>query len=70
MLAVPEVQPVVEAVTVTDTIPLAPEVTASDLDVRVVSVAELLGPAIERIHSNRSVSALFDVGEDATLEID
>jgi ribose-phosphate pyrophosphokinase len=42
---------------VTDTIPLKRRF--AELPIRVLSVASLLGTAIERIHSNQSVSALF-----------
>jgi len=55
----------IEFLTVTDTIPLGADAAASDLDIRVLSVADLLAQAIERIHSNQSVSALFDLDEEA-----
>jgi len=45
-------------VAVTDTIPLAEEQAACS-KITVLSVAELLGEAIARIHSNSSVSSLF-----------
>jgi ribose-phosphate pyrophosphokinase len=45
-------------VVVTNSIPLRPEQTFPNL--RVVSVAPLLGEAIKRIHRNESVSYLFD----------
>jgi ribose-phosphate pyrophosphokinase len=47
-----------DQVVVTDTIPL-PEDKASDPKILVLSVADLLGEAIARIHSNSSVSSLF-----------
>jgi ribose-phosphate pyrophosphokinase len=43
---------------VTDTIPIRPEV-AQKARIEVLSVAELLGEAIFRIHNNSSVSSLF-----------
>ncbi|HKY33678.1 MAG TPA: ribose-phosphate pyrophosphokinase [Candidatus Polarisedimenticolia bacterium] len=43
---------------VTDTIPIKPEV-AQAARIEVLSVAELLGEAIYRIHNNSSVSSLF-----------
>ena len=49
--------PIVEIV-VTNSLPLTPEQTLPNL--RVVSVAPLLGEAIRRIHRNESVSYLFD----------
>jgi ribose-phosphate pyrophosphokinase len=48
----------IERVVVTDTIPLAEE-KARDSKITVLSVADLLGEAIARIHSNSSVSSLF-----------
>ena len=50
---------VLKEVVVTDTIPLAPEKRIGKI--RVLSVAPLLGEAIERINRERSVSSLFDV---------
>lgn len=47
----------VEEIVVTDTIPLTPDRTPDR--VRVLSVAELLGEAIRRIHFNESISCLF-----------
>ena len=44
-----------EEIIVTDTIP----VTANIERLKVLSVAELLGEAVHRIHSNKSVSTLF-----------
>ncbi len=53
-LAAPEL----ERVVITDTIPL-PEEKAREPKLTVLSVANLLGEAIARIHSNSSVSSLF-----------
>ncbi len=50
---------VLEALVVTDTIPLSPEAAACP-KIRAVSVAELLGEAIGRIHHSDSVSSLFE----------
>jgi ribose-phosphate pyrophosphokinase len=50
--------PALEEVVVTNTIPLAPEFLALE-KVTVLSVAELLGEAIRRIHEDSSVSSLF-----------
>lgn len=47
-----------ETLFVTDTIPLKPHAAACD-KIRVLSVAELLGKAIRRIHNSDSVSNLF-----------
>lgn len=49
---------VVEEVIVTDTIPLRPEAARCG-KIRQLSVAELLGEAIRRIHEAKSVSSLF-----------
>jgi len=46
-------------IVVTDTIPLRPEVKARLSNLTVLSVANLIGEAIRRIHEHRSVSALF-----------
>ena len=48
----------VDGVVVTDTIPLSPENETPKITV--LSVDELLGKAIKRIHRNESVSELFD----------
>jgi ribose-phosphate pyrophosphokinase len=48
----------IHEVVVTNSIPLRPEQTFPNL--KVVSVAPLLGEAIKRIHRNESVSYLFD----------
>jgi ribose-phosphate pyrophosphokinase len=50
--------PEIERVVVTDTIPLSEE-AAKQEKIMVLSVANLLGEAIARIHSNSSVSSLF-----------
>ena len=47
-----------EEVVVTDTIPVRPEVAAHP-KIRILTVAELLGEAIKRIHHSDSVSSLF-----------
>ena len=47
-----------ERLAVTDTIPLSEE-RVNDPKITVLSVANLLGEAIARIHSNSSVSSLF-----------
>jgi ribose-phosphate pyrophosphokinase len=47
----------IEKVVITDTIPMTPERKLPNLDV--LTVAEILGDAIKRIHVNQSVSELF-----------
>ncbi len=49
----------IEQICVTDTVPLSPEVTSRLKNIQVLSVANLMGEAIRRIHDHRSVSALF-----------
>lgn len=49
----------IDELTVTDTIPLSDEARQRLPVMRVLSVAELLGEAIRRIHRNESVSSLF-----------
>jgi ribose-phosphate pyrophosphokinase len=44
---------------ITDTIPIGNRIDGIKDRVEVLSVAELLGEAIHRIHHNASVSALF-----------
>lgn len=46
-------------IVVTDTVPLRPEVRDRLRNLTVLSVADLIGEAIRRIHEHRSVSALF-----------
>ncbi len=46
-------------IVVTDTIPIAPDVIERLGNLTVLSVADLVGEAIRRIHEHRSVSALF-----------
>ncbi len=46
-------------IVVTDTIPVRPEVRQRLKTLTVLSVADLIGEAIRRIHEHRSVSALF-----------
>jgi ribose-phosphate pyrophosphokinase len=48
----------IRQVVVTNSLPLSPEQMLPNL--KVVSVAPLLGEAIRRIHRNESVSYLFD----------
>jgi len=48
----------ITGITVTDTVPLSDEAAASGL-VKVLSMAELLGDAIVRIHKHESISELF-----------
>ena len=48
----------IKEIVVTNTLPIAPEKMIPNL--RVVSIAPLLGEAIRRIHRNESVSGLFD----------
>jgi ribose-phosphate pyrophosphokinase len=46
-------------IVVTDTIPLRSAVSERLPNLTVLSVADLIGEAIRRIHEHRSVSALF-----------
>jgi len=46
-------------IVISDTIPVAPEVQERLGNLTIVSVAELIGEAIRRIHEHRSVSSLF-----------
>lgn len=46
-------------IVVTDTIPLRPEVRKRLANLKVLSVADLIAEAIQRIHEHRSVSELF-----------
>ena len=52
--------PEITSVTVTDTIPIDNRLDAIRHKLRVLSVANMLGEAIHRIHHNQSVSALFE----------
>ena len=54
----------IDEVVVTDTIPVAPETVEAVGKLVVLSIAELIGEAIHRIHNDESVSSLFpkDVG--------
>ncbi|MCO6437513.1 MAG: ribose-phosphate pyrophosphokinase [Phycisphaerae bacterium] len=49
----------VDEIVVTDTVPVRDEVTRRLKNLTVLSVADLVGEAIRRIHEHRSVSALF-----------
>jgi ribose-phosphate pyrophosphokinase len=50
----------VKEITVTDTVPIAPEKLAALPNLTVLSVASLLAQAIESTHTNSSVSMLFN----------
>lgn len=55
----------INEIVVTDTIPVRPEVMEKLRNLTVLSVADLIGEAICRIHEHRSVSSLFgDPGND------
>lgn len=49
----------INEVVITDTIPVRAEITKQMNNLTVLSVADLVGEAIRRIHEHRSVSALF-----------
>jgi ribose-phosphate pyrophosphokinase len=51
--------PSISEIVVTDTIPIPEHVRAALPSLRIVSVANLLADAIERLHTGRSLSALF-----------
>ncbi len=51
-------------IVVTDTIEACPEIRAQLKNLTVLSVADLIGEAIKRIHEHQSVSALFRLAED------
>ena len=51
----------VDELLVTDTIPTRPKSDCPECNINVLSIADLLGEAIKRIHSDQSVSSLFDV---------
>lgn len=53
----------IDGIFVTDTIPLSSEAREKLKNITVLSVAELMGEAIRRIHRNESVSALFEDDE-------
>lgn len=53
----------IDEIFVTDTIPLSIEAREKLKNITVLSVAELMGEAIRRIHRNESVSALFEDDE-------
>jgi ribose-phosphate pyrophosphokinase len=55
----------IKEIAVTDTIPLTDRV--KDLNVKVLSVAKLLGETMRRIHFNESVSSLFNAGPETML---
>jgi len=56
----------IEQIVITDTVPLDRKRLAPIMDrIVVLSVAELLGEAIKRIHLNQSVSSLFQKGGNA-----
>ena len=52
----------IDEVIVTDTIPLN-DTAAKLANIKVLSVSQLLGEAIRRIHDNESISSMFN-GED------
>ena len=49
----------IDELVVTDTIPMGEEITHALADLKVLSVAELVGEAIHRIHNDESISSLF-----------
>ena len=49
----------IDGLAITDTIPFSDEARARLPNVTVLTVSELLGEAIRRIHSQESVSSLF-----------
>ncbi len=53
--------PVIDEVILTDTIPIPQEKLDAIGKIRVLSVAPMMGEAIHRIHSNESVSSLFNM---------
>jgi ribose-phosphate pyrophosphokinase len=53
----------IEEVVITDTIPLGKKVTKGG-NFKVLTVSEMLGEAIKRIHRDESVSSLFDELEE------
>ena len=53
----------IEKIIVTDTIPVGADKTAALPNLQVLSIAQLMGEAIRRIHNNESVSSLFLNGQ-------
>ncbi len=53
-----------DEVVVTDTIPISDEKIDGIKNIKVLTVAELMGEAIHRIHNDESVSSLFKAGND------
>jgi ribose-phosphate pyrophosphokinase len=53
----------VDKIVVTDTVPIGPEKIEALKSLEVLSVAQLMGEAIRRIHNNESVSSLFLNGQ-------
>lgn len=51
--------PLIKEITVTDTIPLSEQAKNLGAKIKVLSVANLIGEAIRRIHTNRSISSMF-----------
>ena len=51
--------PLIKEITVTDTIPLSEQAKNLGAKIKVLSVANLIGEAIKRIHTNRSISSMF-----------
>ena len=49
----------IKEIAVTDTIPLSEEAKSMGDKIKVLSVSKLLGEAIKRIHTNRSISSMF-----------
>ena len=49
----------IDELVVTDTTPMDEEITQALTNLKVLSVAELVGEAIHRIHNNESISSLF-----------
>jgi ribose-phosphate pyrophosphokinase len=54
----------IDHICVTDTIPLSEDVQSRLKNTVILSIAELMGEAIRRIHRNESVSALFNRGKN------
>ncbi|MDZ4277607.1 MAG: ribose-phosphate pyrophosphokinase [Dehalococcoidia bacterium] len=55
----------IDEVVVTDTIPLPPEKQFPELEV--LSIAELIGEAVSRIHTGRSIGELFEMNTSGTM---